>query len=275
MLDRARQELPEQTFKTWLEPTEPLKFEGDKATWTNQETLMEADQEFYSGAGIHFGGKIVFDGKGHVFFDIGERGTNEVSQQKTNPFGKIFRLNEDGSIPTDNPYASETKKFMAATWSMGHRNPQGITIDLDGQLWDTEHAPRGGDEMNRIVKGGNYGWPMICFGINYNDSPFRLPWNGPGQNYLMPVFRWLPSCAASGLEVVKGDAFPKWKGDLIAGGLAGQNVDRIRAKGDNLIEREELIHGMGRVRDIGIGADGYIYIVLNQPDIVVRIVPVK
>jgi len=253
-----------------------LKFTGKNAQWTGQQTVFEADQQFYTSAGIHFGSRIVFDGKGHVFFVVGERGGNMLAQELGNPFGKIYRTNEDGSIPADNPFAKQPgPKHVGAIWSYGHRNPQGLVIDLAGNLWDTEHAPRGGDEVNMIAKGSNYGWPVICFGINYNDSPFQVPWPTASQKMSMPTFRWLPSIGACGLDVVRGNAFPQWKGDLVAGGLSGQNVDRIRVSGDKLVEREELIQGMGRVRDVMTGPDGNIYVVLNQPDIVIRLAPAK
>jgi glucose/arabinose dehydrogenase len=156
-----------------------------------------------------------------------------------------------------------------------HRNAQGLVQDLSGDLWDTEHAPRGGDEVNRVVKGANYGWPIISYGINYNDTPYATPWGTAAQGFAMPAFRWLPSIGACGLDVVKGPGFAKWKGDLIAGGLSGQNVDRLRMKDGKLVEREELIQGMGRVRDVAYGPDGNIYVVLNSPEKVIRLVPEK
>jgi aldose sugar dehydrogenase len=144
---------------------------------------------------------------------------------------------------------------------------------LNGDLWVTEHGPRGGDELNRIVRGSNYGWPVVAFSINYNGSPFRTPWPTQGQNIRMPIFRWLPSIGACGLDVMKGSKFPQWQGDLFAGGLSGANVDRVRVKGDQLIEREEILHGLGRVREVRTGPDGLLYIALNQPDKIIRLVP--
>ncbi|MFZ4508306.1 MAG: PQQ-dependent sugar dehydrogenase [Fimbriimonas sp.] len=255
-----------------------IKFEGAKATWTNQETIFELDQAFYNGSGVHFGGKIAFNKSGHVFFSIGERGSAEFAQDPTRPNGKIYRVNEDGSIPSDNPFASaadKAQKRIGAIWSMGHRNPQGLTFTPDGKLYDTEHGPRGGDEVNLIAKGANYGWPTAAFSINYNDSPLSTPWPKPGQNITLPLFRWLPSIGASGLDVARGSAFPKWNGDLIAGGLAGNNIDRIRVANGALVEREELLQGMGRVRDLATAPDGSIYVALNQPDKIIRLVPAK
>ena len=151
-------------------------------------------------------------------------------------------------------------------------------MGLDGTLWDTEHGPRGGDEINRIQKGANYGWPKVAFSINYNDSPDWTPWpaaDGSDGKIEMPVYRWLPSIGACGLDVARGNAFPKWKGDLLAGGLSGANVDRIRIVNGIMTEHEELIHNMGRVRDVSVGPDGLIYVALNQPDRIIRIAPAK
>jgi glucose/arabinose dehydrogenase len=251
-----------------------LRFQGDQAQWTDQQTIFETEQANYNRSGLHFGSKIVFDGKGHVFFSIGERGNAPLAQDLSKPNGKIYRVREDGSIPKDNPFVG-TQGAIPAVWSYGHRNPQGLVLGLDGTLWDTEHAPRGGDEVNRIQKGANYGWPVVSFGINYNDSPHSTPWPGPGQNFLLPVFRWLPSIGASGLDVVRGNAFPKWKGDLVAGGLSGNNLDRLRIVKDKIVEREELVHGMGRVREVATGPDGTIYLLLNGPDKIVRLVPAR
>jgi len=249
-----------------------LAFSGDTATWGSQQTIYEADQKWYNRAGVHFGARIVFDGKGHVFFAIGERGSNMGAQSLETPYGKVMRLKDDGTVPADNPYVN-TPGADKAIWTFGHRNQQGLVFDLEGRLWDTEHGPRGGDELNEIVKAANYGWPVVAFSINYNDAPFRTPWPKDGLEVKQPAFRWLPSIGASGLDVVKGGAFPQWRGDLVAGGLAGNNLDRIRTKDGKLVEREELIHGMGRIRDVSTSPQGHIYIAFNQPDRVVRLVP--
>lgn len=251
-----------------------LRINGLSGTWYGQETIYENKPETYNGSGVHFGSRIVFDGKGHVYFSTGERGNGELAQDLTKPNGKIYRVMEDGKVPADNPFVSDSKN-IGAIWSYGHRNPQGLVMDLNGTLWDTEHGPRGGDELNRIQKAANYGWPKIAFSINYNDAPLSTPWPKEGQNFTLPVFRWLPSIGACGLDVVKGAAFPQWKGDLVAGGLSGANVDRIRVKDDKVVEREELVFGKGRVRDVAVGPDGMIYVALNQPDKIVRLAPVK
>ena len=244
-----------------------LSWNGQDADWTSQETIYEAPQDTYSGAGHHFGAKIAFDKEGHVFFSVGERGTNMGAQSQTTPFGKVMRLNDDGSVPKDNPLEGNPM------WSYGHRNQQGLAFDAQGNLWDTEHGPRGGDEFNLIKKGGNYGWPVVAFSINYNDTPFVTPWPRADQKFVQPVYRWLPSIAASGLALVKGDAFPGWKDDLLAGGLAGNTVWRMRVKDGKLVEKEEVLAGLGRVRDVNVAKDGTVYVALNGPDKIVRLVP--
>lgn len=253
-----------------------LRFDGNTPRWTNQETIFAADPSTYTGSSIHFGCRIAFDGKGHLFFAIGERGNGNLAQDRTAPHGKVFRMRDDGTIPSDNPFASSTDpKVLRAIWSYGHRNPQGLAFGLDGTLWSTEHAPRGGDEVNRIQRGANYGWMQVSFGIHYSDMPFLTPWPKPQQDFVMPVFRWLPSTGACGLDVYRGSEFPEWKGDILAGGLVGQNVDRLRIVKDQVVEHEELVYGLGRVRDVAVGPDGLVYIVLNQPDKVVRLVPMR
>lgn len=244
-----------------------IRVRGGRAVWSSTEVLFETSQDNYNRDGRHFGSKIVFDDNGHVFFSVGERGTEPKVQDVATPFGKIMRLNLDGSVPDDNPHKGNPM------WTNGHRNQQGLTIDLEGNLWDTEHGPRGGDELNLITKGSNYGWPVRALSINYADTPRWTPWNEPGESFAMPAFRWLPSIGASGLDVVDGGAFPMWKGDLLAGGLVGNNLDRFTMKDGVMVEREELLHGIGRIRDISVHKDGTVYLTINGPDKVVRLVP--
>lgn len=255
-----------------------LDLTGGSAHLADLRTIFEARPEHYSQSDIHFGCRIVFDPKdpGLMFFSIGERGSAQFAQDVNRPNGKVYRVRDDGTVPDDNPFAAGGSDYPAI-WSRGHRNPQGLAFDLDGNLWDTEHAPRGGDELNLVQKGRNYGWPTVSYGINYNGMPHETPWPEAGEDIAMPVFAWLPSCAACGLDTVRpgplGEMFPSWRGDLIAGGLAGQNVDRIRIRDGVVAEREELVWGKGRVRDVVTGPDGSIYIVLNDPDHIVRLVP--
>jgi glucose/arabinose dehydrogenase len=255
--------------------------------WTTDKTIWQAKPEHYIRSGLHFGCRIVWgervDGKYELFFALGERGNGANAQNLGNPNGKIHRVWDDGSVPSDNPFAQQSDAY-ASIWSNGHRNPQGLVRDLEGNLWDTEHGPRGGDELNIINKGHNYGWPIVSYGIEYNGTPTRVPWadvagdKAKGVTITNPVDVWLPSVGVCGLDVATGGVFDAWKGDLFAGGLAGESVDRFRlAKNDKgewvVREREEVLRGAGRVRDVRTGPDGSIYVVLNNPDKVVRIVP--
>lgn len=264
--------------------------------WTDQETIFEAKKEHYLPTSIHFGSRIVFTepkesgadmGRRYLFFSIGERGHMEMAQDTTRPNGKIHRLWDDGKVPDTNPFA-HAEGMYPSIWTFGHRNPQALAFDLDGQLWETEHGPRGGDELNLITARGNrnYGWPTLCFGMNYNGTAFDTPWADvvtnkkladTAKDIVPPVSRWLPSIAVCGMDCVrpgpKGEAFPEWKGDLFAGGLAGEVVQRIRIKDNKVAEREEIIQGLGRVRDVQSGPEGDLYIVLNEPDKIVRLVP--
>lgn len=245
---------------------------GANFDWTDQQTIWESDQRWYTGVAVHFGSRIAFDNRGYVWFTVGERGGNMLAQDVTNPYGKTYRLHDDGTEPKDNPFVG-TPGAVKGIWSYGHRNQQGLVFDSKGDLWVTEHGPRGGDELNRIEKGANYGWPIVAFSINYNDTPFRTPWTTE-KKIAMPAYRWLPSIGACGLDRYRGKAFPKWSGDLLAGGLSGQNVDRIRVENGVLKEREELIYNLGRVREVAVGPDGFIYVALNDPHKIIRLVPV-
>ncbi|MBL8763201.1 MAG: PQQ-dependent sugar dehydrogenase [Phycisphaerae bacterium] len=259
-----------------------LRASGGTVMWTEQQTVFEARPEHYLNTGLHFGCKLAFDpgDSSILYFGIGERGHQDMAQDLTRPNGKIHRVKDTGAIPSDNPFVSVGGGAYPSIWSFGHRNPQGTCFDSEGNLWDTEHGPRGGDELNLVLKGRNYGWPIVAHGINYNGAPFRTPWpdlerEAEGKSIVMPVDRWLPSIGACGLGLVTGDAFPAWRGDLLAGGLSGANVDRVRVKSGGLVEREELLHGLGRVRDVVCGPDGTVYVTLNEPDKVIRLVPAK
>ncbi len=238
--------------------------------WVDQEWIYRPDREFFTGAGVHFGTRIVFH-DGYLFFPIGERGGMMEAQDLSNPKGKIFRLHDDGRVPDDNPFA-EDSEAIPGIWSLGHRNPQGLAMDpRDHSLYSTEHGPRGGDELNLILPGRNYGWPVITYGMNYDGTPMTGKTAQEGME--QPLVYWVPSIAVCGLDFYTGDRFPKWKNDLLAGGLGQQEVRRIRLN-DRQVESQELIlKNIGRVRDVATGPDGFIYVLLNDPDRIVRLVP--
>ena len=238
--------------------------------WTDQEWIYRPDEKFRSGSGVHFGTRFVF-ADGYIYFVIGERGGMMEAQDLSRPNGKVFRLHDDGRVPADNPFVGN-KDAIAGIWSYGHRNPQGLTMDpRDGSLYDTEHGPRGGDELNLILPGRNYGWPVVTYGMNYDGTPMVAETEKEGIE--RPLAYWVPSIAVCGLDFYAGDKFPKWKNDLLAGALAQQEVRRIRIANRKVVEQEVILKNIGRVRDVAAGPDGLVYVVLNQPDRIVRLLP--
>lgn len=239
------------------------------------ETIFEPPAEEASGGGAHFGCRMAFDGAGHLFFTIGDRGDVTTpanqAQRLDNVKGKTLRLNEDGSVPADNPFVGRPGA-RPEIWTYGNRNGQGLVWDsATGRLWETEHGPRGGDELNLIRKGLNYGWPVVTYGINYNGSPITEKTEAPGME--SPVVQWTPSIAASGLAVYRGDAFPNWRGNLFSGALAHQKIVRIVLDGTKVVDQEILLERQGRIRDVRCFEDGALTVVFDQPGRVVRLVP--
>lgn len=238
--------------------------------WVDQEWIYRPDAAFRSASGAHFGTRFVF-ADGYIYFVIGERGGMMEAQDLSKPSGKIFRLHDDGRVPQDNPFVGN-KEALPEIWSYGHRNPQGLAMDpRDGSLYDTEHGPRGGDELNLILPGRNYGWPVVTYGMNYNGTPMVAETEKEGIE--RPLVYWVPSIAVCGLDFYAGDKFPKWRNDLLAGALAQQEVRRIRIEGRKVVSQEIILKNIGRVRDVAAGPDGFVYVILNKPDRIVRMVP--
>lgn len=238
------------------------------------ETIFDPPAEEASGAGVHFGCRIVFDGKGHVFFSIGDRGDVTTpanqAQRVDNVKGKVHRLNDDGSVPADNPFVNQAGA-RPSIWSYGNRNPQGLVFQPGtGLLWETEHGPRGGDELNIIRKGENYGWPVVTFGINYSGKPITDRTSAPGMRD--PVLQWTPSPAVCGMAFYTGKGFPKWEGNLFVSALAHTKIFRLQLDGEKVAHQEELLGGSGRVRDVRCFDDGFLYVIYDQGKIV-RLVP--
>ena len=257
------------------------RIEGDQ--WVDQKTIIEFDKASYQiGSDIGAGGRVAFDYEGHLFFSIGARSPNTMSgvQDLALPWGKVHRVNLDGSIPEDNPYVGDDNA-LDSIWSRGHRSPQGLeTNPLSGELWGTEHGPRGGDELNIIESGGNYGWPFHSLGINYSGSEvnfgrdelefFRI------EDIEMPIVDFTPSPAVSSFIFYQGDAFPEWKNDVLMGTLKSRELFRISIDGRRAIEQEIVLDDFARVRDIESGVDGEIFLLLEhiEGSQIARLMPV-
>ena len=237
--------------------------------WTSEQTLFQAKPEDYLNTAFHYGSRITFDNQGHLYFGIGDRGKKEMAQDLSKPNGKIHRIMRDGSIPKDNPFLDNSKAYPSI-FTYGNRNPQGTIVHPETQVvWETEHGPKGGDELNVIESGVNYGWPAISYGRNYSGTVLTPYTALPGMK--QPASQWTPSIAVCGLDVYTGDLFPQWKGRLLAGSLKNQTVRLINVDGKDYLGEEILIKDEGRVRDVTTGPDGAIYVAL--PNRIVRLSP--
>ena len=229
----------------------------------DQETVFQAPTAMYPrSGGVHFGGRMVFDGKGYLFFAIGERGHGENAQDLSVVMGKVHRVFADGRVPEDNPFAKTSKAFPTI-WSYGHRNPQGIAIHpANGELYDVEHGPRGGDELNLVQPGLNYGWPVITYGMNYDGSPMTDQTARAGME--QPVTYWVPSLAVCGMNFYTGELFPKWKNHLFVASLAAQELRRLEIVNGKVVAEETLFKNIGRMREVLTGPDGALYVLLQK-----------
>lgn len=217
--------------------------------------------------GQHFGSRIVFDDEGYLYFTIGERGNRDVNPQDiTRDGGKVYRLHDDGRIPNDNPFLN-VKDAKKAIYSFGHRNPQGMVIHPETrEIWTHEHGPRGGDEINIIKAGENYGWPIVSYGINYSGTSFTDLTEKEGMT--QPIHYWDPSIAPSGMAFISSNKYGDWKGDLLVGSLKFQYLDHCVIKENKVVKEERLLNGLGRVRSVNQGPDGFIYVGIENLGIV-------
>lgn len=221
----------------------------------------------------HFGSRIVFDKDKFLFFSVGERGTQPKVQELDNDHGKIHRIYDDGRIPQDNPYVGQ-KGASPSIWSYGHRNPQGMVYDAaTNRLWAVEHGPKGGDELNLIEKGKNYGWPKTSHGINYNGTILTEFKELPGITNSVRI--WVPSIAPCGITQVTSNRYPDWKGNILVGALAHRHIARVQLDGTKFVAEEKLARDIGRVRCVAQAPDGYIYAVTEGPGLLIRLMPGK
>jgi glucose/arabinose dehydrogenase len=257
------------------------RFENDRLTDVQDIFVAEA----WSRGGNHFGSRIAFDSDGYLFVTVGDRGASpepatvhsHPAQDLSNHQGTVNRLHDDGRIPADNPFVGRSDA-QPSIWSYGHRNLQGLAYDATtGYLWENEHGPQGGDELNLIRRGGNYGWPVIGYGLQYGGSVIHQSTSSEGMQ--QPAHYWVPSIATSGLMIYRGDRFPAWRGSAFSGGLAGEQIARVTLNGERATGVEVLMAGVGRVRDIREGPDGFIYVAIDHraggPTAVLRLEPVN
>jgi glucose/arabinose dehydrogenase len=216
----------------------------------------------------HCGSRLVFARDGRLFVVLGERFSRKEDAQKLeNHLGKVVRIEPDGSVPADNPFVN-TPGARPEIWSLGHRNMQGAALHPDtGELWATEHGPQGGDELNRVLAGRNYGWPLLTYGRNYGTGT-RIGEEGPKPGFEQPLKYWVPtSVAPSGMAFLTSDRYPGWKGNLFIGTLRGQSLLRLELDGTKVLKEERLLNDLSeRIRDVRQGPDGWLYILTDNAD---------
>lgn len=257
------------------------RFVNDRLT--DVEEVFEA-KAWSAGRG-HHGSRLAFDRNGYLFISLGDRqvlpsGNLEAhpAQDFTNHFGAIIRLHDDGRVPADNPFVARAGA-LPETWTKGHRNVQGLLVHPEtGDVWATEHGPQGGDELNLIQGGRNYGWPVVGFGVNYRTGA-AIHAGTHREGMEQPVHVWVPSIGVSGMLLYTGEAFPGWKGNLFVGGLSGEQLVRLTLDGRRVTNVEQLVQRRGRIRDVRAGPDGYIYLAIEDrngaPTPILRLEPAR
>jgi glucose/arabinose dehydrogenase len=213
--------------------------------------------------GQHFGGRIVFDRAGYVYLTLGDRGEMPRAQRPDDHAGSVIRLHDDGRVPQDNPFAGRPG-WKPEKFTLGNRNMQGAALHPQtGLLWTHEHGPQGGDEINVVRAGANYGWPVITYGANYGIGT-RIGEGTEKAGMQQPLYYWVPSIAPSGMAFYAGDKFPRWKGDLFVGSLRDQMIVRLELEGEKVVREERLLQGvLGRIRDVRVGPDGLVYLLTD------------
>jgi glucose/arabinose dehydrogenase len=214
--------------------------------------------------GNHFGGRIVFDRAGYVYLTLGDRGEMPRAQKPDDHAGSVIRLHDDGRVPQDNPFVGR-RGWKPEKFDLGHRNQQGAARHPQtGVLWTHEHGPQGGDEVNVIRAGANYGWPVITYGANYGTGT-KIGEGTHKEGMQQPIYYWVPSIAPSGMAFYSGDKFPRWKGDLFVGALRDQMLVRLKLDGEKVVSEERLLKGvLGRIRDVRMGPDGFLYLLTDE-----------
>ena len=226
-------------------------------------------------SGLHFGGRIVLDQAGLLYLTLGDRGDKDRAQNLGDHAGSVIRLHDDGRVPANNPFVNRAGA-LAEKWTLGNRNMQGAALHPQtGELWTHEHGPQGGDEVNVMRSGINYGWPVITYGVNYGLGT-KI---GEGQvkaGLEQPLHVWVPSIAPSGMAFVSGSQFPQWQGNLLVGALNGQTLVRLTLEGEKVLGEERLLQGRSRLRDVRMGPDGFVYLLTDEAKgALLRLEPLK
>ena len=252
------------------------KLSGDMSGHRLTDLQVLFSMEPKTRTGQHFGGRIVFDRKGYVYLTLGDRGEMARAQQLNDHAGSVIRLHDDGRVPADNPFV-KNKKAKPEKFTLGNRNIQGAALHpVTGELWTQEHGPQGGDEVNVMRSGRNYGWPVITYGVNYGFGTKIGEGNAkPGME--QPLHYWVPSIAPSGMAFYTGDKFPNWKGNILIGALKDEMLVRLELDGEKIVREERMIKGeIGRIRDVRVGPDGFVYLLTDERDgVIARLEPVK
>ena len=227
-----------------------------------------------SNTGHHFGSRLVFDQKGYLYITLGDRGEKKRAQLSGDHAGSVIRLHDDGRVPLDNPFVGK-QGWQPEKYTLGHRNMQGAALHHEtGEVWTHEHGPQGGDEINIIRPGINYGWPVITYGVNYVIGT-QIGEGTHKAGMAQPLYYWVPSIAPSGMTFYTGDKFPRWRGNLMVGALKDQMLVRLSLNGEKVVSEERLLKNrLGRIRDVSQGPDGYLYLLTDEKDgMLVRIEP--
>jgi glucose/arabinose dehydrogenase len=254
--------------------TELMRAKLDGQRLTQTQVLFRLEPK--SRAGLHFGGRIVFDRQGYLYLTLGDRGDQERAQQLDDHAGSVIRLHDDGRVPADNPFVkrpgAKPEKF-----TLGNRNMQGAALHPQtGELWTHEHGPQGGDEINVVRAGRNYGWPVITYGVNYGIGT-KIGEGTHKSGMEQPLYKWVPSIAPSGMAFYEGARFPGWRGNLLIGALRDAMLVRLELDGEKVVKEERLLKGaLGRIRDVRVGPDGFVYLLTDESDgVLARLEPVN
>ncbi len=246
------------------------RFEVENKVVSNFQEIYVANA--WSNSGAHFGSRIAFDAEGYLYFSIGDRGVMEEAQNTQNDIGCVLRLNPDGSIPNNNPFINNSN-YSPAIFSYGSRNIQGMAFNsFTNQIWSHEHGPQGGDEINMMASGNNYEWPLATFGQQYGGGNISALTSIPGGTN--PVHHFTPSIAPSGMTIIEGNKYPGWQGHVLFGALAAQHLNRTIIKNGIFIEEVRYFEGQGRIREVVLSPDGFIYMINESTQEILKVLPV-